>query len=100
VPASSARQSGLTPRRLHTGAARPEGQHVDEVTQRRLQLEQTGVSGDLLVQQYEPARDGKVLRLETLDRRFLYALEIDGGGAFDLCLRGHPRPGHHRDDGH
>ena len=43
------------------------------------------VDGVLLVQDYVPARDGKVLRLETLDRRFLYAIEIAGGGAFDLC---------------
>jgi len=43
------------------------------------------VDGVLLVQGYVPARDGKIIRLETLDRRFLYALEIAGAGAFDLC---------------
>lgn len=45
----------------------------------------TSVDGVLLVQDYVPARDGIVTRIETLDRRFLYALDIAGGGAFDLC---------------
>lgn len=45
----------------------------------------TSVDGVLLVQDYVPARDGVNFRLETLDRRFLYALEVAGGGAFDLC---------------
>jgi glutathione synthase/RimK-type ligase-like ATP-grasp enzyme len=39
----------------------------------------------LLVQEYVPARDGKVTRIETLDREFLYAIDVEGGGAFDLC---------------
>jgi hypothetical protein len=39
----------------------------------------------LLVQDYVPARDGAITRIETLDRRFLYAIEVAGGGAFDLC---------------
>lgn len=43
------------------------------------------VDGVLLVQDYVPARDGQVTRIETLDRRYLYALDIRGGGAFDLC---------------
>ena len=43
------------------------------------------VDGVLLVQDYVPARGGVVTRLETLDRRFLYAIEVAGGGAFDLC---------------
>ena len=43
------------------------------------------VDGVLLVQDYVPARDGTVTRIETLDRHFLYALDIQGGGAFDLC---------------
>lgn len=45
----------------------------------------TGVDGVALVQEYVPARDGKVYRCETLDGRFLYALEITGAGTFDLC---------------
>ncbi|MGN6817950.1 MAG: ATP-grasp domain-containing protein [Sphingomonas sp.] len=43
------------------------------------------VDGVLLVQDYVPARGGTITRLETLDRTFLYAIEIAGGGAFDLC---------------
>lgn len=43
------------------------------------------IDGVLLVQDYVPARDGVITRIETLDRRFLYALEVAGGGAFDLC---------------
>lgn len=43
------------------------------------------VDGVLLVQDYVPARDGIITRIETLDRRLLYAIEVAGGGAFDLC---------------
>ena len=43
------------------------------------------IDGVLLVQDYVPARGGAILRIETLDRRFLYALDVRGGGAFDLC---------------
>lgn len=39
----------------------------------------------LLVQEYVPVRGGKVTRLETLAGKFLYAIDIDGGGGFDLC---------------
>jgi len=40
----------------------------------------------LLVQDFVPARGGKILRIETLRGRFLYALEIESGGdSFDLC---------------
>ncbi|NJC05391.1 glutathione synthase/RimK-type ligase-like ATP-grasp enzyme [Sphingomonas kaistensis] len=39
----------------------------------------------LLVQEAVPARDGMIWRIETLDARFLYALEIAGAGQFDLC---------------
>ena len=39
----------------------------------------------LLVQEYVPIRDGRITRLETLGGRFLYAIDIDGGGGFDLC---------------
>ncbi len=45
----------------------------------------TSIDGVLLVQEYVPARDGRITRLETLDRKFLYAIDIDGGGQFDLC---------------
>ena len=43
------------------------------------------IDGVLLVQDYVPARDGTITRIETLDRRFLYAIDVAGGGAFDLC---------------
>jgi hypothetical protein len=46
----------------------------------------TGVDGVALVQEYVPARDGRVLRCETLNGHFLYAIALDGAGAtFDLC---------------
>lgn len=38
-----------------------------------------------LLQDYVPARGGRIIRLEILDGRFLYALSVDGGGGFDLC---------------
>jgi len=39
----------------------------------------------LLVQDFVPAADGRIIRMETLGGRFLYAIEIDTGAAFDLC---------------
>lgn len=45
----------------------------------------TSVDGVLLVQDYVPARGGTITRIETLDREYLYALDIAGAGAFDLC---------------
>ncbi|OAH45398.1 alpha-L-glutamate ligase [Sphingobium yanoikuyae] len=38
-----------------------------------------------LVQEYVPVRDGRITRLETMGGRFLYAIDVDGGGEFDLC---------------
>jgi glutathione synthase/RimK-type ligase-like ATP-grasp enzyme len=38
-----------------------------------------------LAQEYAPVRGGQITRLETLGGRFLYALEVNGGGGFDLC---------------
>ncbi len=43
------------------------------------------IDGVLLVQDYVPVRDGKITRIETLDRKYLYAIDVSGGGAFDLC---------------
>ena len=43
------------------------------------------IDGVLLVQDYVPARGGVITRIETLDRRHLYSIEVAGGGAFDLC---------------
>jgi len=45
----------------------------------------TSVDGVLLVQDYVPARGGSITRIEMLDRAFLYAIEVSGGGSFDLC---------------
>jgi hypothetical protein len=39
----------------------------------------------LLVQEYVPVRGGAITRIETLAGRFLYAIDVDGGGSFDLC---------------
>jgi glutathione synthase/RimK-type ligase-like ATP-grasp enzyme len=39
----------------------------------------------LLVQDYAPARDGQIIRVETLAGRYLYAIAVETGGAFDLC---------------
>ena len=45
-----------------------------------------GVDGVALVQEYVPARDGRVIRCETLQGRFLYAIALTGAGStFDLC---------------
>ena len=39
----------------------------------------------LLVQDYVPARDQRIIRLETIGGRFLYAIEVETGAGFDLC---------------
>jgi glutathione synthase/RimK-type ligase-like ATP-grasp enzyme len=40
----------------------------------------------LLLQEYIPARNGTILRLETLGGNFLYAIEVESkGDTFDLC---------------
>ena len=45
-----------------------------------------GLNGVTLVQEYVPAKDGRVIRCETLEGRFLYAIALDGAGStFDLC---------------
>lgn len=43
------------------------------------------IDGVLLVQDYVPARTGTITRVETLDRTFLYAIDVAGAEAFDLC---------------
>lgn len=45
----------------------------------------TSIDGVLLIQDYVPARGGTITRIETLDRDFLYAIDVAGAGAFDLC---------------
>ncbi|MGH7024789.1 MAG: ATP-grasp domain-containing protein [Caulobacteraceae bacterium] len=45
-----------------------------------------GVDGVVLVQEYVPAREGRVIRCEVLAGRFLYAIALTGAGStFDLC---------------
>ncbi|WP_122467611.1 ATP-grasp domain-containing protein [Brevundimonas lutea] len=45
-----------------------------------------GVNGVSLVQEYAPRRDGEIIRVETLQGRFLYALKVESPGeTFDLC---------------
>jgi glutathione synthase/RimK-type ligase-like ATP-grasp enzyme len=39
----------------------------------------------LLLQDEVPARGGTIVRVETLGGDFLYALEVESGGSFDLC---------------
>lgn len=43
------------------------------------------INGVLIVQEYVPVRRGRITRIETLAGRFLYAIDVDGGGGFDLC---------------
>lgn len=46
----------------------------------------TSIDNVLLLQDYVPARGGVITRLETLEARFLYAIEVEtGGDSFDLC---------------
>ena len=45
-----------------------------------------GLDGVTLVQEYVPCRHARVLRCETLNGRFLYAIALNGAGStFDLC---------------
>ena len=45
-----------------------------------------GVDGVVVVQEYVPARDARVIRCEVLAGKLLYALALDGAGStFDLC---------------
>jgi hypothetical protein len=39
----------------------------------------------LVVQDLVPARGGTIVRVETLAGKFLYAIEVESGGGFDLC---------------
>jgi carbamoylphosphate synthase large subunit len=45
-----------------------------------------GIDSVTLVQEYIPARDQHMVRMETLDGKFLYAISLNtDGGTFDLC---------------
>jgi carbamoylphosphate synthase large subunit len=46
----------------------------------------SSIDSVLLVQEYVPTRDRKIVRAETLEGRFLYAITVTtDGGSFDLC---------------
>ena len=45
-----------------------------------------GVDGTALVQECAPLRDGHITRVETLDGKYLYAIDVyPAEGSFDLC---------------
>jgi hypothetical protein len=45
-----------------------------------------GIDGVALVQEYIPAADGRIVRVEVLDGRYLYAIRIySSGDQFNLC---------------
>ncbi len=45
-----------------------------------------GIDRTALVQEYVPAQDGRIIRVEVLDGRFLYAIRIySSGDTFNLC---------------
>lgn len=45
-----------------------------------------GVNGISLVQEYAPSRGGRITRVETLNGKYLYAIDIESpDDAFDLC---------------
>ncbi|MCU0624403.1 MAG: hypothetical protein MUF53_11175 [Gemmatimonadaceae bacterium] len=47
---------------------------------------QLGIDGTALVQEAAPLRDGHITRVETLDGRYLYAIDVyPAVGSFDLC---------------
>ena len=49
-------------------------------------LTPVGVDGVALVQEYVPARGGRVIRCEVLAGKLFYAIALDGAGStFDLC---------------
>ena len=45
-----------------------------------------GIDSVLLVQEYVPARDQRMVRMETLAGKYIYAISLNtDGGTFDLC---------------
>ncbi|HEX4181760.1 MAG TPA: alpha-L-glutamate ligase [Caulobacteraceae bacterium] len=68
-----------------SGVTRYDG--AEELTQNaEAGLTPVGVDGVTLVQDYVPAREARVIRCETLNGRFLYAIALNGAGStFDLC---------------
>jgi glutathione synthase/RimK-type ligase-like ATP-grasp enzyme len=47
----------------------------------------TSVDGILLVQEFHPSRDGSIVRVETLEGRYLYGIRvhIEEGAGYNLC---------------
>ena len=43
------------------------------------------IDGVMLIQEYIPPKDGKVVRMEFIEGKFYYAVEVDTGGSFELC---------------
>jgi ribosomal protein S6-L-glutamate ligase RimK-like protein len=45
-----------------------------------------GIDSTALVQEFVPARDGHIVRVETLGRKYLYAIKVwSAGNSFNLC---------------
>lgn len=59
------------------------GELAEAVEEGRLDA---GIDGTLLVQEYVEPKDGSIVRVEFLDRRFLYAIRVyPDGDDFNLC---------------
>lgn len=62
---------------LEAASTHPEG-HIDALT--------LGLDSTALVQEFIPARDQHIVRVEVLDGKFLYAIKVHiTGETFDLC---------------
>ncbi len=48
-------------------------------------LEELTVDGVILVQEYIPPKDQRIIRMEFIAGKFYYAVQIDTGGSFELC---------------
>ena len=70
-----------------SGAGVARYDHADDLAQAvRDGSAPMGVDGVVLVQDYVPARDGRVIRCEMLNGALLYAIALTGAGStFDLC---------------
>ncbi|MEO0339113.1 MAG: alpha-L-glutamate ligase [Bacteroidota bacterium] len=50
-----------------------------------VELQDWTVDGILLVQQYIPPHQERVIRMEFIGGKFFYAVQVDTGGGFELC---------------
>lgn len=48
-------------------------------------LEDLTVDGILLIQEYIPPKDQRIVRMEFIDGHFYYAVQVFTGGGFELC---------------